>query len=143
MKTILFIGLGILYTSCQPSVSKEEMKQEIFRTEKAFEKMVAEKGAADAFAFFAAPEAVIVRNDSIIMGKDDIKRYYENRGQTRATVNWTPDYIDVSDCGTLGYTYGKYVWRIRDNKGQVKEYAGIFHTVWKKQPDHTWRYVWD
>ena len=110
MKTLLTIAAGILCITCQPSVRREEMKQEIFQTEKAFEKMAAEKGVAEAFAFFADPDGVISRNDSIIKGKEGIKGYYEKRGQTRASVNWIPDFIDVSDDGTLGYTYGRYIW---------------------------------
>jgi ketosteroid isomerase-like protein len=27
--------------------------------------------------------------------------------------------------------------------GEVGEYQGVFHTVWKRQPDGTWKYVWD
>ena len=144
MKAIFAIAASlILYTSCQPSVSREEMKKEIFNTEKAFEKMAAEKGVAEAFAFFADPDGVINRNDSIIKGKEGIKGYYDIRGQTRASVSWTPDFIDVSDDGTLGYTYGRYTWKVRGDSGRLTEFTGIFHTVWKRQPDGTWRYVWD
>ncbi|NTV83918.1 MAG: nuclear transport factor 2 family protein [Bacteroidales bacterium] len=144
MKTIFAIAASlILYTSCQPSADREGLKKEIFNTEKAFEKMAAEKGAAEAFAFFADPEGVINRSDSIIKGKEGIKGYYDKRGQTRASVTWTPDFIDVSDDGTLGYTYGRYVWKVPGDSGRVTEYTGIFHTVWKKQHNGTWRYVWD
>jgi ketosteroid isomerase-like protein len=58
-------------------------------------------------------------------------------------VNWTPDFIEVSADGTLGYTYGKYVWKIKQANGTIKELLGIFHTVWKRQPDGSWKYVWD
>jgi ketosteroid isomerase-like protein len=143
MKTLLIIAAGILCTSCRPSADRESLKKEIFDTEKAFEKMAAEKGAAEAFAFFADPDGVINRNDFIIKGKEGIQGYYEIRGQTGATVSWTPDFIDLSDDGTLGYTYGRYVWKVPGDSGRVTEYTGIFHTVWKKQPDGTWRYAWD
>jgi len=144
MRAVFILAACILCTSCQSSVSREEMKQEIFQTEKAFEKMTLEKGLAEAFYYFADEDAVIKReNDTLIQGKENIKLYYESKGKLDATVNWTPDYIEVSDCGTLGYTYGRYVWKIKDTEGEVTEYTGIFHTVWKKQPDGAWRYVWD
>jgi hypothetical protein len=57
-------------------------------------------------------------------------------------LSWTPDFIGVSDCGTLGYTYGKYVFSIKDSSGNSIDQTGIFHTVWKKQ-NKEWRYVWD
>jgi len=43
----------------------------------------------------------------------------------------------------LAYTYGKYTWQIKDTQGKITKYQGIFHTVWKKQSDGTWKYVWD
>ena len=144
MKAVFLIMPVILCTACGHSKSKEEIKNEILQTEKAFEKMTLEKGIAEAFYYFADENAVIKReNDTLILGKENIKIYYEKKTNKNATVNWTPDFIDVSDCGTLGYTYGKYIWKIRTNDGDVKEYKGIFHTVWKKQKDHSWKYVWD
>ncbi len=133
----------VLLTSCQQAVDKEAIKKDIFDTEKAFEKMAAEKSIAEAFYYFADQNAVIKRErDTLITGKDNIKAYYAKR-PTNATVNWTPDFIDVAADGTLAYTYGKYVWKVRNEADSVMEFKGVFHTVWKKQEDNTWRYVWD
>jgi ketosteroid isomerase-like protein len=145
MKILLsIISAAVITVSCNQSASKETIKNEILQAEKSFEKMASEKSIAEAFYYFAAEDAVIKReNDTLIIGKNNIKAYYEKRNNSNATVNWTPDYIDVSDCGSLGYTYGKYIWRIKDINGKVTEYKGIFHTVWKKQKDNSWKYVWD
>jgi ketosteroid isomerase-like protein len=145
MKTLMAILITLtILGSCANSVDKEKVKKEIYQTEKDFEKMCAEKGTSVAFCFYADENAVINRgNDSLIKGKEGIKNYYEKRKNKHATVNWTPDFIEVSDCGTLGYTYGKYVWKISGDSSKVTEYKGIFHTVWKKQKDNTWKYVWD
>lgn len=145
MKTYILIFAGMLMAaSCRQPRNREEIKNEIFQTEKAFEKMASEKGIAEAFYFFADENAVISRgNDSLISGKENIRAYYEKSTDKNATVNWTPDFVAVSDCGTMGYTYGKYVWKMKDEAGAVVEYKGIFHTVWKKQSDNSWKYVWD
>ncbi|UKJ06661.1 YybH family protein [Solitalea lacus] len=144
VKAIVFLSISaLLITSCHHS-NKDEIKNEIFQTEKAFEKMAAEKGIAEAFYYFADEKAVIKReNDTLIKGNENIKIYYDKNNTKNATVNWTPDYIDVSDCGTFGYTYGKYSWKVKNKEGVLKEYKGIFHTVWKKQMDGDWKYVWD
>jgi len=145
MKKILSLLTGaVLVAACQPTVNKEAIKKEIFETEKAFEKMAAEKTVAEAFYYFADENAVIKRqNDTLIVGNENIKLFYEKNKRDGATVNWTPDFVDVADCGTLGYTYGKFVWKIKNEAGAVTEYKGVFHTVWKKQKDNTWKYVWD
>jgi ketosteroid isomerase-like protein len=144
MKTILFILSILVFFSCNSKLDKKVIKEEIYQTEKAFEKMAADSGAAKAFYFFADDSAVINRsNDTLIIGKEKIKAYYLARENKNAKVNWTPDFIEVSDCGTLGYTYGKYVWKIPGDSGKIEEFKGFFHTVWKKQQDNSWKYVWD
>jgi ketosteroid isomerase-like protein len=136
--------LLLMVISCKPSVNREDIKKEIFLTEKAFEKMTRDKSVAEAFYFFADSNAVINRgNDSLITGKESIRNYYETRKATNAIVQWAPDFIDVSECGTLGYTYGKYEWKVIKDTGDTLISRGVFHTVWKKQKDGTWKYVWD
>ena len=101
---------------------------------------------ASGFAFekYAAPNAVIKRqNDSLIFGPKGIGQFYSVDIYKNAKATWSPDYIDVSQDGTMAYTYGKYRWEMSDKSGKVEEFSGIFHTVWRKQPDGTWKYVWD
>ncbi len=143
MKNVTLILILILLFSCKQTVNTEVAKNEILQTEKAFEKMVSEKGVAEAFYFFASENAVIRRgNDSLIIGRESIKHFYDNTVNPGVKLTWTPDFIDVSDCGTLGYTYGRYVYSTQDTSGKTIERTGIFHTVWKKQ-NNDWRYVWD
>jgi hypothetical protein len=50
---------------------------------------------------------------------------------------------DVSDDGTLGYNYGRYESRRPGpDRGEVGR-GGFFLTIWKRQPDGSWRYVLD
>jgi hypothetical protein len=43
----------------------------------------------------------------------------------------------------MAYTYGKYVWTVRNGEDTVISKQGVFHTVRKKQKDGSWKYVWD
>jgi ketosteroid isomerase-like protein len=102
------------------------------------------KGAAWAFHAYAAPDAVIKRdNDSLIKGPEAIRNYYSSEVYKQAVAEWKPDFVDVSADGTLAYTYGKYTWTMKDKTGNKVQFSGVFHTVWKKQPDGSWKYVWD
>ena len=139
-----FLALLILITSCNEHKDKNELKKQILTTEKSFEKMVADKGIAFAFYYYADEQAVIKReNDSLVKGNNNIKNYYSKMTNKNISLKWTPDFIDVSDCGTLGYTYGKYIFKVTKKNGDTVEYKGIFHTVWKRQKDNCWKYVWD
>jgi ketosteroid isomerase-like protein len=147
MKKLMALAILFMFAQngfCQQKNDKELVKKEIYQTEKAFEKMVQEQGITEAFYYYADSLAVIKRdNDSLIYGKNSIKNFYEKKNYSNVTVNWTPDFIDVSNDGTLGYSYGKYVFRMKQQDNSVKEFVGAFQTVWKKQSDNTWKYVFD
>ncbi len=145
MKQVIFIiSLFFFCFGCHHSKTEDELKKEIFQTEKAFERMTSERSIPEAFHFFADENAVIKReNDTLVIGKENIRIYYENKNLKNATVNWTPDFIEISKSGDIAYTYGKYTWSIKDADGNTEEFKGIFHTVWKKQKDGSWKYVWD
>ncbi|MFT3795171.1 YybH family protein [Flavobacterium sp.] len=144
--TTALLALGMALAAFLPQVqhSAVDTKDQIANAEKAFNELVKTKGIAEGFYQFAAPEAVIKReNDTLIKGRDNIRKYYSNPKLKNASVVWKPDFIDVSKDGTMGYTYGKYVWTIKDSTGKATDYKGVFHTVWKKQTDGSWKYVWD
>lgn len=121
----------------------KKLKTEILKAEKNFEEMAAEKGVAEAFYHFAAEDAVIMRNHKIFKGKAEIKKYFDSSEMTDIELKWKPDYIDVSASGDMAYTYGKFSFSAKDKAGKLLKSDGIFHTVWKRQADGQWKYVWD
>lgn len=147
MRKIIFCSITIVLICCNKkteAVNPEAHKAEVFKAEDDFKNLSQSKGIAAAFYAFADDNAVIKREkDSLIKGKENIKTYYSNPKFLKAGVTWKPDFVAVSDDGTLGYTYGKYVWTATDSLGNKKEFKGRFHTVWKKQKDGSWKYVWD
>jgi len=150
-KQIIFFLILPVFISCaspknenEKKSNNENAKQEIEKAEKDFAKMAADKGIAEAFYFYADSNATIKRqDDSLIYGKDAIKNFYSAPFYQKATVKWSPDFIQASESGDLGYTYGKYVWESTDSTGKAITFSGVFHTVWKKQTDGSWKYVWD
>ena len=133
----------LLLASCEDEPEKnsiEKWKEEIREAEQDFAKLAAEKGIHDAFLFYAAEDAVLKRR-SLIIGKEAIDKHLEK--STSKNLSWSPDFIDVSASGDLGYTYGKYVYKYTDSIGNPLEDTGIFHTVWKRQSDGSWKFVWD
>lgn len=144
MKKFVFVAfLAIMALLCKQKINPEEARNEIMKAETDFAAMAAEKGLAEAFWFFAADSAVINRaNDSLIKGKENIRNFYEKNSIQGVKLTWAPDFIEVSECGTLGYTYGKYQFSKTDSTGKVTERTGTFHTVWKKM-NGKWRFVWD
>ncbi len=148
MRTIILgIPFVILSFACSRNQSGtiENWKNEIIQAEADFNQMAADQGIPAAFEAFAAEDAVISRGDSLIRGRDAIRKYYDQRyhGKDKVMLTWKPDYVHVAASGDLGYTYGNYKYIVTDSLGAANTYTGIFHTVWQRQPDGAWRYVWD
>lgn len=140
---VIFL-LGAFTAFAQTNSNTTRLIETIRKTEKQFETDLNTSGAAMAFEKYAAPNAVIKRqNDSLIYGPQAIRQYYSNDIYKKAHATWSPDYIDISNDGTMAYTYGKYHWKMTNPSGETNEFSGVFHTVWKKQADGSWKYVWD
>jgi ketosteroid isomerase-like protein len=145
--TVYILVLFLFIMSCTPKSETKNLtyiKLQIVKTEKDFEKLVAEKGPAEGFYQFADSTAVIKReHDTLIVGKANIKKYYSDKKYQNISVTWSPDAVTVSDGGDMASSYGKYVWTSKDASGKEEISKGVFHTVWKKQKDGSWKYIWD
>lgn len=150
MKNIIasLVLICLLFISCSTSTTKdpiEQWKNEILETEQNFAVMVKDDGIHAAFLNYADENAVLKRGDTLVIGKKKIKEFFNRQSPTNKSISltWKPDFVDVSNSGDLGYTYGQYIFSYTDSTGARITNNGVFHTVWKRQPDGTWRYVWD
>jgi ketosteroid isomerase-like protein len=138
---ILFL---ILFSCISPEgPNQEAMKNEVRKAENDFCKMAADSGLASAFVFYAADNAVLLRGNELVAGKNAIAEMMASQNSDNTTLSWEPDYIDVAASGDLAYTYGKFIYFTLTPDGDTISSNGIFHTVWKKQEDGSWKYVWD
>ena len=142
----LIFFLASMLSSCDQKTTPEMIeswKAEIVATEKNFSDLAASDGIAKAFLTYAAEDAVLMRNNQVISGWEAIRERLETYPSEGVGLTWKPDFVDVSSAGDLGYTYGTYVLTTTDSLGSTSEQSGIFHTVWKRQSDGNWKFVWD
>jgi ketosteroid isomerase-like protein len=139
------ILLIIIFTSCinKLKIDTEIVKEEIKKAEEAFNAMAADKGLKEAFLSFATEDAVLNRGQNLIKGKDAIANYFDSQSISDVKLSWHPEFVDVAKSGELGYTYGPFVFSGIDTSGNDINAKGFFHTVWKKQNDGTWKFVYD
>jgi ketosteroid isomerase-like protein len=145
--TLLFT-ITALSLSCTPPETSDTLiqqwKDEIVATELAFAQMAANIGVEAAFLAYAADDAVLMRENTVIVGKQAIREYYaQNTQPTDENLQWAPDFVDVATSGDLGYTYGEYTFTYTDPDGNEIESTSIYHTVWRRQADGSWKFVWD
>ena len=142
---IIFVTIRVIFscTTEQEEKSMEQWKAEIEEAEAGFAEMAKDEGVAAAFLAYAAEDAVLMRNNAVVIGKEAIRQRFVKNPPGDGTLSWTPDFVDVSASGDLGYTYGGYVYITVDSTGQSVKSEGVFHTVWKRQSDGNWKFVWD
>ncbi|MFN1834532.1 YybH family protein [Balneola sp. MJW-20] len=141
IKSYTVLILICIIISCTHSDQTEIWKEEILNTEREFSAMAAREGIAEAFINFADEDAVLMRNNELIKSRDSISSFYAGRMDTG--LSWEPDFVEVSESGDLGYTYGQYSYTYQNTDGDTATVTGIFHTVWKRQSDGGWKFVWD
>lgn len=146
MKYIWISAFCLVLASCAQKsgiTHMDALKQEVLDAEQRFALMAADSGIEAAFIRFAAPEAVMKRGNRLVSGRDSIIAYMEKERQPGVKLTWDADFVDVSESGDLAYTFGRYIYTFPDSSGAIKQQEGIFHTVWKRQPDRKWKFVWD
>ena len=130
---------------CAPlrAADKEQSKAELIKVEHAFNAMAQEKGLLAAFEYFAASDVAFIDTDPRRFRGLAAVRERLGPDQPGVKLTWAPMYTDVSDDGTLGYNYGRYESRRTGPDGAEIVRGGFFLTIWKRQPDGTWKYVMD
>ena len=105
--------------------------------ERSFSALSEAKGIREAFLAWLAPDAVVFRP-----GPVPGRPVYEKMVPADpAVLTWEPEVAEVAASGELGYTSGPY--RFRPGRGQEPTGFGRYVSVWKKQPDGTWKVLID
>ncbi len=115
----------------------QENAQKIYDTERAFEKMVAEKGIRDGFIEFLSPQGVIFTPEAV-----NARESWRSRPPSPAALTWNPVKIGVSSNGALGYAIGNSIYRPK-GKDDPDEFHGHYLSVWTRQPNGDYRAALD
>jgi len=139
---LLLLFLGAV-TAGRAAPDKEKLKAEVAAMEDAFCTMAREKGINAAFTRFAAPDVAFIDTDPRKFRGPAAVQERMGPDQPGVSLTWSALFTDVSDDGTLGYNYGRYESRRHDKDGREIVRTGWFLTIWKRQPDGSWKYVMD
>ena len=109
-----------------------------------FAAAVAAKDSKAFLSFWAEDAAIFPPGSPIVVGKDKIlANWADILNNPDVSLTWSPDKMQVSASGDLGYTYGKYQSARKGPEGQATIRNGKYVTIWRKEPDGAWRVVVD
>jgi ketosteroid isomerase-like protein len=117
--------------------SAPSLRDQVFATERAFAKSMADRNLA-AFAEFIAEESIFFNwQEEPSRGKKQVVKEWEPYfKETAAPFSWEPDQVEVLASGTLALSTGP----VRDPAGKV---FARFNSIWRLEGPNTWRIVFD
>ena len=125
---LLLTAIGCAHMSRQSSPIEADRQ---------FSALSVSNGAAAAFAAYMADDALsLPAGAEPITGKQGIVESMAPLSAGR--LSWTPQQEAISRSGELGYTWGLYEYR--SPKGVS---FGKYVTIWRKQPDGSWKAIVD
>ncbi len=96
------------------------------------------------FSFFTDDAIVLPPGAPMARGKQESRAVFAAlEAMPGYSLTWSASMADVGGVADLGYTIGTYHMAFQDPAGNPVEIDGKFMTVWKKQPDGTWRIAVD
>ena len=137
--SLLLAGVAVL--SYSEGRQHERDEAALMRTDRDFQKVAAERGAAG-FASFFAEDGVTVTRDGPVLGPKAIeemrKPFFATPGNR---LDWKPTGAESEH--DLGCTLGRYQITRMHEKGEKSVSHGTYLTAWRRQPDNTWKVIFD
>jgi len=101
------------------------------------------KGGGAAFASWFADDAVTLSNGRApVVGKAAIAAD-TTWSPADYQLTWTPEGGRMSPAGDMGFTWGHYEGHFKKPDGSAGVTTGRYMTVWKKQPNGSWKVALD
>jgi ketosteroid isomerase-like protein len=144
MLALISFGFSLAGQSAtDTTLAKFQMeKNALMQVDRDFATMATDSGIANAFVYFAADSAAMLRRGSApLVGRDTIRTLFADEAGT--TLKWAPYFSDIASSNDLGYTLGSSQYIYNDSTGAQKISYGYYVTIWKKQRDGSWKYVLD
>jgi ketosteroid isomerase-like protein len=132
----LVAAFVVLLSTSLVSIAQDYASQ-IYDTERAFERAVAEKGIRDGFIEFLSPLGILFRP-----GPVNGRESWRSRPASPAALTWNPIKIEVSSNGALGYSIGNSIYRPKGTS-DTNEIHGHYLSIWTRQANGDYRAALD
>jgi ketosteroid isomerase-like protein len=114
----------------------------LFDLESKFAAATAQGGGKTFATWFAEDSVSLGKGQPAVHGREAIARQATWLPKDYQ-LTWTPTDAVMSPSGDMGYTWGHYDGRSIDADGNSKVTSGRYLTIWRKEPDGSWKVVLD
>jgi ketosteroid isomerase-like protein len=117
-------------------------KMLLYDLEARFAKDVLAQGGAGFAAWFADDGVALGNGAAPLIGKVAVAKS-ANWSPKVYQLTWTPTDAMMGPSGDMGYTWGHFEGRSKDANGNPVVTSGRYMTMWRKEPDGSWKVVLD
>jgi len=137
MKRLAIIGILFL-TACATTAPSNPNAEVLMQRDREFAKASAARGYLAWQEFVTANAAKPANGGQMLIGPQEIGGNMLAAFVSGLNLTWEPTRAEISRAGRLGYTWGRYHSVVNG-----KSHDGNYVTVWEKQPDGTWKVLFD
>jgi ketosteroid isomerase-like protein len=119
-------------------------KETLMRRDDEFCAATKERRLEGWMSFFADDATGFPPGRDLVTGKAGLRQMYSKMfDDPEFTITWKPVKADIAASGDIGYTIGVSEINSKDKDGKRVTRKGKYLTVWKKQPDGSWKVAAD
>jgi ketosteroid isomerase-like protein len=131
---------AIIFSSCnsnQPDASVQASEQ-IWSADTAMSNLATREGFYQALLKYADDSVIVPREGKLPMiGKAEVAKGWAERPMIKE-LTWKPIRAEASQSGEIGYSFGYAIYQGKDTTTYTN-----YCTIWKKQNDGSWKFVYD
>lgn len=145
--TITVVALGLLAAQRPAEADNPKANAEneaLLQEDRDFDTATAERGVEGWVAYFADNGSMLPATGPPLTGPAAIRQAMAPVfADPSYSLRWQPTRADILIPGVLGLTTGRYQSRKKNPEGKTLLQRGTYVTLWRKQPDDTWKIVFD
>lgn len=147
MKTIWPALLAVFFAACagsEPQVDIEAEAAELMRLSSEWSEVAGSGDVEATLAYWADDAIMMPPGQPPLRGKDAIRRFVEATGSIPGfSVRWEPLEAHVAPSGDFAYLIERNQFSYEDSTGAQVTESNKVVTVWRKEPDGSWKNVVD
>jgi ketosteroid isomerase-like protein len=144
MKYLIMAAVILFISACtrKEKINIKKEKEIILQTDIDFSNMSKVKGMRLAFFEYMDTNAVLLRPGHFPLEGKDARRFIGDTDDSGFILTWSPQFVEISSSGDLGYTYG--TWTSLPKKWLSDSVSrGTYVTIWKRQKLGGWKFILD
>jgi uncharacterized protein (TIGR02246 family) len=145
MKRLATFLIVIATAGCtQTKVDKKAEGEKVMQLSKEWSKTIATKDVDKIVSYWADNALLMQEGQPPLQGKHAIREMVEESFKIPGfSISWQPQSVEVSDNGDMAYLIENAQVLFTDSTGKAITIHNKAVTIWRKQPDGSWKNVVD